>query len=523
MIRKDLATSGRTLKQAPQQVVCAPMRFALVLILTVACGAGSGGGPPLNNQLAGPATDGTTFAAELASMMGSIADATCACKEVGCGSGNAMAAMVLMRDLGDVIRKVPSEESTFTGSEEQTFGKVDPMAGLDSCWATRAEWEMARAGNCYARLNGDKKPDAQAAAPRCPAVARPAAPKLDEWWKSKRPCPSGDFEDTRTDSFHVKRCVSDGVTQGRETRWWLYNKMPAYEQTATGWTYWYPDGKRAATQSEDKATRTTTLLRWYPNGNKRDERTYVGDEGQEEAGKRIDYWPNGNKRAERTYRGTHVRTYWYANGTKAAEVGFSDEAHHGPFTFWHPNGQIKQTGRYRFAQEHGVFEEFDEAGKSIKREQYNYGQSGEAPKDYGKPKVTAASLLTEDLVRALGGQSGAVVAEETEETDSTRDNIRYRAPDKPAAFDVQLSLWGSGGVTPPRSYFDQLRSDLGKVSDLKLADQAFVGTGTRAISVVFYDKRGLTVLVECGTQRCRTSEDAIKLATSVYAKIPARI
>jgi hypothetical protein len=490
-----------------------------LILVCVACG---GGGSKPVAATGGASSSPSSFVAEYAHMMAAIADKTCGCKDADCASGMGMAAMVLARDIGDVVRKVPAEEPASYGDEQQMLGEVKPMDGLDACWATRADWEMERAGNCYAKKGGEH-PAKQAAAPSCGTAARVAMPKLDEWWKRKQPCATGTFEDTRVDSFHIKRCVTDGVTQdGHETKWWLYNEVPAYEQTATGWTYWYPDGKPAAMQTFDKATNTTTLARWYPNGNKRDERTYIGEDGREEAGTRTDYWPNGNKRMERSFRGTHVRTYWYENGTKAAEVGFSDEAHHGPFTLFHPNGKVKKTGTYMFGQEHGIFEEFDENGASIKREQFNYGRAGEPPVNYGKPKVTAASLLTEDLVKPLGGYTGAVVAEETDPTDAYSDNIRYRAPNKPASFDVGLRVYGSGGTTTPRGWLDQMRVDYPKGTDVKLADVAFFVDSPKAVFVIFHDKRGLTALLECGKDRCATSADAVKLATALHKKLPAR-
>ena len=61
------------------------------------------------------------------------------------------------------------------------------------------------------------------------------------------------------------------------------------------------------------------------------------------------------------------------------------------------------------------------------------------------------------------------------------------------------------------------------MADLKLADLAFYSESPTSTQLVFHDKRGLTVLLECGKSRCATSADAIKLATALHKKLPAKL
>ncbi|HUJ57099.1 MAG TPA: hypothetical protein VLX92_01340 [Kofleriaceae bacterium] len=458
-----------------------------------------------------PSTDGTGYAAELARAYGAVADTVCACKDRGCADSRS-AALARLRE--DVDRAAgPPADDAWNDSDLVRLGAADSSRGLDACWTARAGWELARAAHCAA-LSSDAP--ALPAAPSCPPRPPAAPPELAAWWTAQAPCPAGTrLERTGRDSFEIEHCVSADIERGRVTRWWAANHMPAYDGDGSSWTSWYIDGKVAATQHVDPATRTTRRVRYYPDGVLADELTLVGDEHHPDSGSRTEYWPNGHKRAERQLAGRHVQTYWYEDGTKAAELAYDGEVQDGPFTRWSRLGKVAETGAYSQGAPDGEWERYDDAGTLTSSERWDHGQH---PKP--TPKIAAASLLDEATVRALAGFKGELTTDNMLDPSESYDDIHYRASDKPETFDVALRVWAEDPAAA-QGELDELRKDLANARPASLGDAAITAEDPEIYGVAFYDKRGVVVLITCGKQQCRTAGDAMKLARKVKAKLPA--
>jgi hypothetical protein len=510
-------------------------RMWIVLVLA-ACGGGGGGSSSSTLSKTGvpptPGSDGTSYAVATARVIAAIADTTCKCATEACASATGAALMVFSRDMNDLVNKVPNEDYHFPDAETALLGDLDVMEGIDGCWAKRAEWEAQRAGACYAKLAGDKTASAVPPAPECPAQPELAKPAIEAWWKKVAPCPAGTkLEDKRVDSLATTQCWHpDGHAVGRKTSWWQYNQMPArdgsYDDKGVehgAWTYWFHDGKRAVTGTYDHGALVGTWTRWYPNGKKRDVRVYEGrgDNTGEPPGTRTEWWPNGNKRFEATFVGQRVRTFWYANGIKAGEVGFDNAAHNGPFTHWWSTGQVKLKGTWLAAQEDGTWEHFDDTGKLVRKELWSRGKLvGAPPVALGKPRVAAKSLLDEPMVRAISGFSGPLTTSTIEAAVHEYDDIHYKATNQPEKYDVALRLWL---IDKPalEGKWDELRKALPNVKPLdKLADRAFTAEEGEIFGVGFIDNRGAIALITCGKLQCKAIGDVVKLAKQIHGRLP---
>lgn len=73
----------------------------------------------------------------------------------------------------------------------------------------------------------------------------------------------------------------------------------------------------------------------------------------------VHYWRKGKK------VGTHLN--YDGEGRKSASVTWRRDVRHGPFTTWHPNGQIATKGQHRDGAEHGIIETFNADGTRIER------------------------------------------------------------------------------------------------------------------------------------------------------------
>ncbi|MEO8701157.1 MAG: hypothetical protein ABI867_13995 [Kofleriaceae bacterium] len=528
------------------------MRLWLAIVLA-ACGSSATAVHPATPAAgSAAATGGTTYAVATARVVAAIADTTCACTSAACAGASGTSLMVFSRDMNDLVNKTPVEDYRFPDGETALLGDLDVMEGIDGCWAKRAEWEAERAGACYSKLADksaegrtrstagggakvtDKAATAVSPAPQCPAQPELAKPAIEAWWKAPSPCPAGTkLDEKRTDSLSTMQCWhSGGHAVGRNTAWWAYNKMPAHDGSydANGvehgaWTYWFHDGNRAVTGTYDHGAFVGTWTRWYPNGKKRDVRVYDGrgDQSGEPPGTRTEWWPNGNKRFEATFVGQRVRTFWYANGIKAAEVGFDDSAHNGPFTYWWSNGQVKLKGTWVAAQEDGTWEHFDDTGKLLRIEQWQRGKLASTPPiPMGTPPFTAASLFDEAAVRAINGYTGGLERKTMEPSASNYDDLHFRAVGNPETYDVAVRVWILDTKAAVAKY-DEMKSSLPNVKDLaKLGDRALTAEESEIFGIGFYDPRGVVVLLTCGKQQCKTLPAAIKLAKQIHGKLPKR-
>jgi hypothetical protein len=485
------------------------------LVVLVACGA-SANEESLGRRAPPPVSSGTSYAAATARAFATIADQTCACKDEPCASAAAMDLMVFARDLGELTTKIPRGDAT-PDPETALLGEVDLMAGVDACWMKRAEWEARRASDCIAHIGG--RTTGAEPAPRCTAVSDPEKPAIEEWWTAKAPCPSGTtFETKQRDALEIKRCMHpDGRAVGRTTAWWIGTRMPAYSGTYDergaphgAWTHWFHDGKVAATGAYLHGDPSGTWTRWYPNGQKRDERMYAASDPAPRA-----WWPDGKQRTEKI---NQFQTYWYRDGTKAAEIAIRKGVRDGRVRHWHPNGAVKLRGTWEAGKRHGTWEYGDEAGKLVNTEEWKHGELVAAPASV-KPKVTAASLLTEDMVRGVAGFTGKLRLDTLAPSTTSYDDVHYRAIETSESFDVAIRLW----LLDPKAAkakFDELVQNLPTAKPIKLADRAVSAEEPNVVGISFLDRRGLVVLLTCGKGQCPTVTDATRLAQQVHARLP---
>ena len=70
------------------------------------------------------------------------------------------------------------------------------------------------------------------------------------------------------------------------------------------------------------------------------------------------HYPNGNWKSSGNFENnkpTGLRTLWFFDGTKRAEINYKDGNRDGEFTFWHNNGKIKSKGSYLNGQVVGIW------------------------------------------------------------------------------------------------------------------------------------------------------------------------
>jgi hypothetical protein len=72
----------------------------------------------------------------------------------------------------------------------------------------------------------------------------------------------------------------------------------------------------------------------------------------------VTWYKNGNWKSSGNFENnkpTGLRTLWFFDGTKRAEINYKDGQRDGEFTFWHNNGKIKYQGSYINGQVVGIW------------------------------------------------------------------------------------------------------------------------------------------------------------------------
>ncbi|MCF8304685.1 MAG: toxin-antitoxin system YwqK family antitoxin [Bacteroidales bacterium] len=88
---------------------------------------------------------------------------------------------------------------------------------------------------------------------------------------------------------------------------------------------------------------------------------------------KTEYYDNGNKKSELTYNGGKlqgVATWWYANGEKKMESHYENGKLEGKSIRWHKNGKFERIEHYKSDKLHGRVATFSIRGKQLSEENY---------------------------------------------------------------------------------------------------------------------------------------------------------
>lgn len=138
------------------------------------------------------------------------------------------------------------------------------------------------------------------------------------------------------------------------------------------------------------------------------------------------------------------------------------------------------------------------------------------------PYVVAAQLLSEAEIKARtkydGGFETGPLSDEPDT--ATYSSQHFKALGRPETWDVAVRLWRLDPGKAQERY-DELLSQLPGITEQDvIANRSFIASEDHIRGVGFLDApRGVVVLLTCGTDQCSSSDDAVALANTVYARL----
>lgn len=160
----------------------------------------------------------------------------------------------------------------------------------------------------------------------------------------------------------------NGMYHGKWTHYYPDGKLSAEENYVNsrphyGATYWHENGNISAKGEYNRGLRDGLWTYWYESGTKSEEGWYSLDK---RTGDWQSYYENGNIALHTHYTdsATLFMNYWDANGVQLIKNGEGEYITYydngqiasrgklsggitvGVWNFWHPNGALKETGRY---------------------------------------------------------------------------------------------------------------------------------------------------------------------------------
>lgn len=151
--------------------------------------------------------------------------------------------------------------------------------------------------------------------------------------------------------------IVDGKRQGYWKLSALFLKMPSP---------WLP-AQIVEEGNYDKSLKTGIWNRWFQNGNKESEITYVNNRPN---GPAKTYFENGKLEAEGNWVGTRwtgAYTLYYENGNVRQKFNYNAMGvRDGPQTYYHPNGKVAIEINMKAGKEDGVGKEYNTNGELIK-------------------------------------------------------------------------------------------------------------------------------------------------------------
>ncbi len=146
----------------------------------------------------------------------------------------------------------------------------------------------------------------------------------------------------------------------------------------------------------------------------------------------------------------------------------------------------------------------------------------------GGPGVTASQIVTEGDIRTMTGWDGSFETgplNDEPDTDAYSSQ-HFRALGQPETFDVAVRLWKIDTQTARDRYAELGEMLPGVKQTAEIADQSFRATekdpktGAEIHGVSFLDeKRGVVVLITCGTAQCKTMDSLVAIGRKAYDRV----
>lgn len=198
-----------------------------------------------------------------------------------------------------------------------------------------------------------------------------------------KPCPDGTkpVQGKSDDDHDAVWCEKEGgVRHGHYLESWPGGKKKREGEYRDGqrqglWTSWYDDGQTESIGSYKEGKSHGHSVVYYPNGKKQEEGEYREDE---QDGLWTTWYDNGQKKVEARFvanRPVGRTVSWYESGQKKSEQEY--DAQHketGHWLYCFKNGQLQGEGDYKNGQLHGVWREWDAAGKLLREKTYRDGE-----------------------------------------------------------------------------------------------------------------------------------------------------
>jgi hypothetical protein len=146
----------------------------------------------------------------------------------------------------------------------------------------------------------------------------------------------------------------------------------------------------------------------------------------------------------------------------------------------------------------------------------------------GGPGITASQIVTEQDLRSMTGFDGSFETGPLNDEPDTDvySSQHFRALGQPETFDVAVRLWKVDSQSA-RDRYSELGEMLPGVKETgEIADKSFRAvekdpkSGAEILGVSFLDeKRGVVVLLTCGSAQCKTIDTLVAIGRKAYDRI----
>lgn len=144
----------------------------------------------------------------------------------------------------------------------------------------------------------------------------------------------------------------------------------------TNYIEYFADGKTIKYEGKVRNGKFDGLWKsYYQSGRIKNSITYVDGKINKDAAFYFDDKDNTVK-AEVTFEDDKVTGYYqefYPNGARKSKIWYSDGVAHGPAEYYHRNGKLKITGRYKNGKKHRRWKFYDEKEKLIGKQKWRNG------------------------------------------------------------------------------------------------------------------------------------------------------
>jgi hypothetical protein len=146
----------------------------------------------------------------------------------------------------------------------------------------------------------------------------------------------------------------------------------------------------------------------------------------------------------------------------------------------------------------------------------------------GGPGITASQIVNDSDLRSMTGWDGSFETGPLNDEPDTDvySSQHFRALGQPETFDVAVRLWKVDSQSARDRYAELGEMLPGVRQTGEIADQSFRATekdpktGAEILGVAFLDeKRGVVVLLTCGTAQCKTLDTLVAVGRKAYDRV----